>query len=63
MSTTDTVAIRRGRYSAHFQVARAMLSAASAVVNSNPNKAMQFLDTATIELNALKKQIVEANKR
>lgn len=62
MSTTDTVAIRRGRYSAHFQVARAMLSAASAVVNSTPKKAVSFIDDAIAELDVLKGQLIGGSK-
>jgi hypothetical protein len=53
------VRIQRGRYSSHFQVARAWLSAASALVNLDPESAISFIDGAIHELKRLRKSLVE----
>lgn len=49
-----TVKIMRGRFSPRFQVVRAWLSAASAVVLTNHNESLTFIDMAILELKQLK---------
>lgn len=48
------VKIQRGRYSHYFQVARAMLSAASAVAATDSRMAIVYIDAAMLELRNLK---------
>jgi hypothetical protein len=48
------VRIARGEFSNHFQVARAWLSAASALVVLDKTKAIDFIDQAIGELQQLK---------
>jgi len=51
------VKIARSRLAPNFQVARAMLSAASAVVESAPKEAINYIDRADIELRKMKQEI------
>ena len=48
------VKIQRGKYSSHFQVARAWLSAASALVLQDKDGAIGFIDAAILELKNLR---------
>ena len=62
MGTTE-VRLRRGRYSAHFQVTRAMLSAASALIPTDPKEAMDYLDKMAEELQMMKLRLAHDTTR
>lgn len=51
---TKAVVIKRGKYSSYFQVARAHLSAASAVIGMNRTRATKYINDAIAELNRIK---------
>jgi hypothetical protein len=50
MPETKTVKIERGKFSPNFQVARAFITAASAMASVNPREAAKHLDRAIKEL-------------
>lgn len=56
---TKLVKIERGRYSPNFQVARAFITAASAMVSVDPKKAAKHLDHAIKELVELRLNLTE----
>ena len=47
----DYVGIKRGKYSSAFQLARAMISAASAIISTSKPEAITYLHKAIHELN------------
>lgn len=54
MPDTKTVKIERGRFSSYFQVTRAWLSAASALVSIDRTAAIRYIDDAIGELEKLR---------
>ena len=60
MPETKLVTIERSRYSSYFQVTRAWLSAASALVAAEPSQAVEFIDAAIRELRDLRSTIMRA---
>jgi hypothetical protein len=54
MSMTTKVKIERGNYSRYFQVARAWLMAASALVATDKQGASSFVGSAIVELQELR---------
>jgi len=59
---TKIVKIQRGRYSPGFQVARAWLSAASALAPTRPAAAISYIEGAISELQALRTRMVEDSR-
>jgi hypothetical protein len=55
--TTEIVKIQRGRFSPHFQVARAWLSAASATIQKDRRLAIDYIDSAIVELKELRVEL------
>lgn len=53
MPKAELVQIQRGKYSPTFQVARARMSMASAVVHQSPKSAVRHIEDAVEELNGL----------
>lgn len=51
------VKIQRNEFSVGFQVTRALLTAASAVVQSDPRRAVSFLDNAIKEMTTMRNQL------
>ncbi|WP_299315045.1 hypothetical protein [uncultured Halomonas sp.] len=56
---TSVIKIKRGRYSASFQVVRAWLSAASALVTDDPEQASAFIRSAIKDLSRLHEELRE----
>ena len=52
--TTEVVRIQRGKYSVHFQLVRALLAAASALIPTDPREALEYLDKISAEMQMLK---------
>lgn len=52
--TTKTVRIERGKYTPFFQVTRAWISAASALVSIDRTQAIEYIDEAIHSLGDLK---------
>ena len=63
MGTTEVVRIQRGKYSVHFQFIRAMLSAASALIPTDPKEAMDYLDKMAEELQMMKLRLAHDTTR
>jgi hypothetical protein len=51
------IVIVRGKYTPRFQITRAWLSAASAIISINPTRALNFIDEARSELAQLEKDL------